>query len=411
MNYKLTKYTCYYSYLSMASIFALPPLLFVTFREMYGISYTLLGTLVLINFCTQLIIDLIFSFFTKYFNIHKTTIVMPLITAVGLLVYAIVPTVFPSHAYLGIALGTIICSIAAGLCEVLLSPIIAALPSDTPERDMSNLHSLYAYGVVLVVLISTSYFYFFGTHNWMWLVVAFAVLPVISSILYSVAPMPKMSLTDNSSNKTRSKKGIGIGIFFFCIFLGSAAENTMTNWISGYMEKALHISKTVGDILGLTLFAILLGFGRTLYGKYGKNIMSVLFISMAGSALCYLTAGFCNIPVIAMLACILNGLFTAMLWPGTLILMEEKIASPSVSAYALMAAGGDLGGSVAPQLLGIVVDTVAASSLAQRLSPVINLSCEQIGMKAGMLTTALFPFVGLLLLFLMKKRFNKYSKI
>ncbi|MBP3692014.1 MAG: hypothetical protein J6I80_02080 [Clostridia bacterium] len=71
----------------------------------------------------------------------------------------------------------------------------------------------------------------------------------------------------------------------------------------------------------------------------------------------------------------------------------------------------DFGGSVAPQLLGIVVDTVAASGLAQKLSPVINLSCEQIGMKAGMLTTALFPFVGLLLLLFMKKRFNKLSKI
>lgn len=44
----------------MSSIFSLPPLLFVTLREAYGISYTLLGTLVLTNFCTQLIVDLIF---------------------------------------------------------------------------------------------------------------------------------------------------------------------------------------------------------------------------------------------------------------------------------------------------------------------------------------------------------------
>ena len=71
-NYKKTKYTCYYTYLATASIFALPPLLFMTFREMYGISYTLLGTLVLTNFLTQLTIDLIFTFFSKYFNIKKT---------------------------------------------------------------------------------------------------------------------------------------------------------------------------------------------------------------------------------------------------------------------------------------------------------------------------------------------------
>ncbi len=409
MNYKLTKYTCYYTYLSMASIFGLPPLLFVTFREMYGISYTLLGTLVLINFCTQLIIDLVFSFFTKYFNIHKTVKIMPLITAVGLAVYATVPMLFPNIAYLGIVLGTIICSIAAGLCEVLLSPIIAALPSDNPERDMSNLHSLYAYGVVAVVLICTAYFKIFGTHNWAYLVISLAILPIISSVLYCMSPMPKMNLTNNSKDPTAIKRNMGLVLCVMCIFLGSAAENTMTNWISGYMEKALHISKTIGDILGLTLFAVMLGFGRTLYGKYGKSIMPIMFIGFAGSVMCYLTAGLCNISAIAVSACVLNGFFTSMLWPGTLILMEEKLSSPGVAAYALMAAGGDFGGSVAPQLLGIVVDTVAASDVASKLSPSLNLSTEQIGMKAGMLVTALFPLFGLALLVFIKKYFKKQA--
>lgn len=60
-NYNRTKHSCYYTYLAMSSIFSLPPILFMTFREMYEISYTLLGTLVAINFCTQLSIDLIFT--------------------------------------------------------------------------------------------------------------------------------------------------------------------------------------------------------------------------------------------------------------------------------------------------------------------------------------------------------------
>ena len=46
-------------------------------------------------------------------------------------------------------------SVAAGLCEVLLSPLVAALPSDNPERDMSKLHSVYAWGVVAVIILST----------------------------------------------------------------------------------------------------------------------------------------------------------------------------------------------------------------------------------------------------------------
>ena len=71
-SFKRTKFACYAAYFTMSSIFSLPPLLFVTFRETYGISYTLLGTLVLVNFCTQLGVDLVFTFFPKYFHFKKT---------------------------------------------------------------------------------------------------------------------------------------------------------------------------------------------------------------------------------------------------------------------------------------------------------------------------------------------------
>ena len=84
-NYKRTKLACYTAYFTMSSVFSLPPLLFVTFHEMYGISYTLLGTLVLTNFCTQLGIDLIFTVFSKHFNVAKVVRIMPLITSAGLL--------------------------------------------------------------------------------------------------------------------------------------------------------------------------------------------------------------------------------------------------------------------------------------------------------------------------------------
>jgi len=170
----------------MSSVFSLPPILFMTFREMYGISYTLLGTLVLVNFCTQLAIDLIFTFFTKYFSVKKTVRLMPLLTAAGLVIYASAPVLFPGHVYLGLLLGTVVFSVAAGLCEVLLSPVVAAIPSDNPDRDMSMLHSLYAWGVVSVVVISTLFLKLFGNHNWRYLVYFMALFPLISC--YCSAP-------------------------------------------------------------------------------------------------------------------------------------------------------------------------------------------------------------------------------
>lgn len=395
-NFKRTKYACYYAYLAMSSVFCLPPILFVTFREMYGISYTLLGTLVLVNFCTQLSVDLLFTFFTKYFNPKKVIRVMPLLTSVGLLTYALVPTLFPQYAYAGLLVGTVIFSVAAGLCEVLLSPTIAALPSDNPQRDMSMLHSLYALGVFSVVTISTIFLNLFGTENWMYLTMFWAFLPVIACVLFCLSPMPDMELSHGTAEKTSGKrKNVGLALCALCLFLGSCAENAMTNWISAYLESALQIPKTVGDILGLAVFALLLALGRILYAKYGKNISSVLLWSMIGATLCYLVAGFSANAIVSTVACVLTGFCTSMLWPGTLILMEEEIPNAGVMAYALMAAGGDLGGSVGPQMLGAIVDAVAAGST------------EQMGMKVGILTAAIFPLLGVLLLLYMRKYFKK----
>lgn len=407
-NYKRTKLACYSAYFTMSSIFSLPPLLFVTFNEKYGISWTLLGTLVLVNFCTQMGIDLVFTFFSKHFNVKKIVRVMPLITSLGLFVYALVPTFFPDKAYLGFVLGTIIFSVSAGLSEVLLSPTIAALPSDNPQRDMSVLHSLYGVGVFTMILISTLFLKFFGTHNWMYLTMFLACLPVISAILFMCSPMPDMddSHSNNEGTTGTKRRTVSLALCLGCIFFGSCAENAMTNWVSGYMEGALGVDKALGDILGMAMFAVLLVIARLLYAKYGKNIMRVLLLGMIGAVVCYVTAGLVSNVFVAFIACILTGFCTSMLWPGTLIMMEENVPNAGVAAFALMASGGDLGASVAPQLMGIVIDSVSASSYAQNFS-----NPEEIGMRAGMLVTAIFPIIGILIVTLTIRYFKKNKNV
>jgi len=404
-GFRRTKHTCYYTYLAMASAFSLPPILFMTFNDMYGISYTQLGTLVLVNFFTQMTVDLVLTFFSRFFNLRRTICVMPLLTSAGLLVYALVPSLMPQHAYAGLVIGTIIFSVAAGLCEVLLSPLVAALPSDNPERDMSMLHSLYGYGVVSFVILGTVFLKLFGTQNWMYLVGIAALFPIVSTVLYCMSPMPDMDISHSPSGGKKQRIGKGMALCVLCIFLGSASENTMTNWISGFMESALHIPKVTGDILGMALFAALLALTRTAYAKFGKNIMNMLFCSMIGAAVCYLVVALCPVPGVSMAACVLTGICTSMLWPGTLILMEEKLPGVGVTAYALMAAGGDCGASIAPQMLGIVVDKVAVSSWAAELAAKLSIDPEQLGMKVGMLAAAVFPILGVMLLMYMKRYF------
>jgi predicted MFS family arabinose efflux permease len=100
-----------------------------------------------------------------------------------------------------------------------------------------------------------------------------------------------------------------------------------------------------------------------------------------------------------------------MLWPGALIMMEEKIPHAGVAAFALMASGGDLGASVAPQLLGIVVDKVSTAPFATELSNSLHISAEQVGLKVGMLVTALFPLLGVVTVLIVIRYFKKNSRV
>ena len=407
-NFKRTKYACYFTYLAMSSVFALPPLLFATFKELYNISYTLLGSLVLVNFCTQLSVDLILSFLSKYFNLRLTIRIMPLVTAAGLSIYALVPWLFPQYAYLGLISGTFVFSIAAGLCEVLVSPTIAALPSDNPAQDMSALHSLYGYGFVGVVLISTLFLQIIGNKYWMLLTLLWAFLPIIASIMLMNSPIPDMNITQSPSNAIHSKhRAKSILLCMGCIFLGACAENTMANWVSVYAEKALEIPKIWGDVLGMSLFAALLAITRTLYAKFGKNIFLTLVVSMSGSVVCYLMIALSSSAFLSLISCIALGIFTSMLWPGTLILMEERIPALGVTAYALMAAGGDLGASIAPQAMGIIVDKIALTEWSKAIADNLFLTSEQIGFKVGMIAVAILPTIGILLLIYMHHYFKK----
>ncbi|MBR6768403.1 MAG: MFS transporter [Clostridia bacterium] len=407
-RYNRTRFACFSAYFTMSSIFCVPPLLFVTFRELYGISYTLLGTLILTNFCTQLLVDLIFTVFSKRFDCKKIVRVTPLVTSLGLALYALLPTLFPNQAYIGLLIGTIVFSISAGLSEVLLSPTIAALPSKNPQRDMSMLHSLYAFGVVTMVLISTIFLKLFSYENWTYLIYFLAALPVFAAVLFMFSPMPAFVSSEASGGVSGTKKrAMGLAFCVGCIFFGSCAENVMSNWISSYMENALGIEKMLGDILGVAMFALLLGMARILYARFGKRIFRVLLIGMMGAWVCYLVVAFSSNTVVAFVACILTGLCTSMLWPGSLIMMEENLPGMGVAAYALMAAGGDLGASAAPQLMGVVIDNVAASDFAKEASVRLGITAEQVGLKVGMLVTALFPIIGAVVLLLAMRYFKK----
>ena len=399
----------------MSVVGNLSPLLFITFRTQYGISYSLLGLLVLINFVTQLTVDLIFSFFSHRFNIPLSVKITPLISIFGLTTFAVSPWIFPNSPYAGLVIGTIIFSASSGFAEVLISPVIAALPSDNPERDMSKLHSAYAWGVVGVVLYSTAFMFIFGRESWQYLTFSLLVVPFTAFILMLRSHLPKLETPEKISGTLEFLRKKELWICVLAIFLGGASECTMAQWCSSYLEESFGIDKVLGDVFGTALFALTLAIGRTAYAKKGKNIENVLLIGGMGATACYLIASVSPIPLIGLIACGLTGLCVSMLWPGSLIAVSDRIPNCGVFVYAMMAAGGDLGASVSPQLVGIVTDAVSASRIGANMSAVLGITSEQLAIKCGLLIGMLFAACGAIVYLVLwkdaRKRRNKEIKI
>ncbi len=408
-NHRYLKLACYTTNVSMSIVANLAPILFLTFRTLYGISYSLLGLLVLVNFFTQLSVDLIFSFFSHRFNIPKAVRLTPVLTFLGLFVYAVWPFLFPEAVYPGLVIGTIIFSASGGFGEVLISPVIAAIPADDPEREISKLHSVYAWGVVLMVLICTLFILWFGGENWQWLVLCLTSIPALGAILFAGADIPSMRTPERASGAVALLKNRGMWICLAAIFLGGASECTMGQWASGYLEQALGIPKVWGDVFGVTLFSVMLGLGRSLYGKIGKHVGRVLFLGSIGAAVCYFTAAVTAFPIVGLLACAFTGFCVSMLWPGSLIVASDRFPAGGVFIYAMMAAGGDLGASVGPQLIGVITDAAMRNEALISAAQNLNLLPEQLGMKIGMLVGMLFPLAAIPLYYRVWKPRRKHS--
>ena len=218
------------------------------------------------------------------------------------------PKLFPANPYVGLMVATVIYSIGGGLFELLLSAIVQAIPNDSKEKAMSLLHSFYAWGFIVVVVGTTLMIKVLGRSNWPILVLIWSVFPLINFFNFLRVPLaPAIS----EEKRTKIRELLSSRYFLFVILgiaVGGATEVSMSQWTSAFVEASLGLPKEVGDLLGLCLFALLLGSIRAVYGSWGDKFplyKAMLFGSVLCIA-CYLIAAFSPLPVISLVACILQ---------------------------------------------------------------------------------------------------------
>ena len=353
-NYKATKIAAYVGYITQAVVNNLAPLLFVTFSKSFDLNLTRLSILITVNFVTQILVDLLSAKYIRKLGYRQACVWAHVFATLGLIGYGVLP--FTISPFPGLLISAMLCAIGGGLDEVIISPVIEAIPGDYKDSDMSLLHSFYSWGQVLVVLGSTAYFSLIGINNWRYLPFIWALIPLADTIMFIFVPIEELPEANEDEDSVKPYKNKVFWILFVIMICAGASELGMSQWASLLAEEGLGVSKTMGDILGPCMFAVFMGISRVVYGIYGKKMNLERFMIFSG-VLCvisYIIVAFVPNPMLALLGCGLCGFSVGIMWPGTYSIGALKMPLGGTAMFALLAFGGDIGCTSGPDVAGII---------------------------------------------------------
>lgn len=394
IDYNKTKTACYLGFVTQAIVANFVPLLFIAFHREFGVPIANLALIPAVFYIVQLVTDLLCAKF-RNIDYRKSIIISEITSALGLIGLIFMPQLF-ANPMTGILICICVYAVGSGLIEVLCSPIIEACPFPNKESMMSLLHSFYCWGAVGVILGSTVFFTLFGLNNWRILACIWALVPLYNIINFAKCPIDPIVKDTESMSMGQLLGNRMFWLFLILMVAAGASESTMAQWASAFAEASLGVDKAIGDLIGPCGFAFCMGLGRLWYGKKGQNLDLTSYMTGAGilSVITYLTASLSPIPFVSLIACMLSGLAVGIMWPGSISITSARIPKGGTALFALLALGGDAGGTFGPSLVGLCTGTsngnLQNGILAATIFPVIlTLSVLAIRSKNPSLTVPL----------------------
>ena len=166
----------------------------------------------------------------------------------------------------------------------------------------------------------------------------------------------------------------------------------MSQWASAFAETGLGVSKTIGDLAGPCMFAVLMGLSRVFYAKFG-NVVNLKNFMLISSLLCvfsYLLATFSPIPVFSLVGCAFCGMSVGITCPGTFSLSTSYLPMGGTAMFAIPACAGDIGCAGGPALVVFVSEMFGGE------------------VNRGLLVAVIFPVIlTVLIIFLIRRGKNR----
>ncbi len=379
LSYKHTLAASCIGYITQAIVNNFAPLLFLIFRDSFGIPLEKITLLITVNFLTQLLIDFLSTKFADRIGYRACIIGAHVSAGLGLIGLAVLPGIL-GDPFIGLLISVILYAVGGGLIEVLVSPMVEACPTDNKSAVMSLLHSFYSWGTVIVIFVSTLFLYFFGKGSWPILALIWAILPLANGLYFTLVPIATLTEDGDSMTLKELFTRKAFWLFIILMFAAGASELAMNQWASAFAESGLGISKALGDLAGPCLFSILMGTSRVCYARFSHKFDLMSFI-IGSSILCvisYLLAALSPVPLLSLAGCALCGFSVGILWPGMYSIAAEKFPKGGTAMFAMLALAGDLGCSGGPTAVGLVAGLFGDN------------------LRAGLLLAVIFPLVMLL---------------
>ena len=383
-NYKKTLIACYLGFVTQAISANYAPLLFLTFKNTYGITLEKIAMIPMVFYFTQLIVDLAATKFADKIGYRACVLASQVLSAAGIALMSFLPELLPAP-FVGILISVVLYAIGSGLIEVLVSPIVEACPFENKDGVMSLLHSFYCWGAMAVILGSTLFFAVFGVENWKILTCIWALVPLYNTFNFINCPIERLVEDGKSMGISRLLKTPIFWLMIILMVCSGASEATMAQWASAFTESAIGVSKTVGDLAGPCLFAMFMGISRMLYGKFSEklDLTKVMLICGTMCVGCYLLASLSSLPILGLAGCALCGLAVGIMWPGSISISSQNCPRGGTAMFAFLALAGDLGATVSPTMVGSLSEMAGGN------------------LKTGLLVATIFPIilvVGLIVL-------------
>jgi fucose permease len=340
---------CYGGMVAIAIAVNLPPIYLTTFSQTFGGAAGLsteqlgwIGTLLFAGLVAGLLVagPLADRLGARVFVLLASGLI-----AGGLGLMSAAPS-YPMLLFAATFLG-----VGAGVMDMILSPIVAALRPDRRTSAMNWLHSFYSIGAVLTTLGGSiaiglaPKLWFFG---WRYVCLAGIVVPLAVFVGFTRAMVPPLV----AEHKERTSAWVLLGNVSFwaamlAMTLAGASELGMAQWLPAYAEEGLKYPKSTAA-LALTGFSLAMAAGRLTGGMISRHIRPIrmLVASCAVTAVLYVAGAYCPWPPIALAACVMMGLSVSALWPTTLGVTADRFPHGGATMFALLAAFGNMGGTI-----------------------------------------------------------------